>query len=90
MITKENAVHQARMDGLRTEQITDEVLKLYGYVVPNPTVGIPTTPYMTNPDVVAALGLLKKEEEENHAALNEDVWKAIGLVTGVVKQVVKI
>jgi len=89
MITREQAIQQARLDGLRPDQITEDVLVLYGYVSTNPVEGIPTTPYMTNPQVVEAMELLEKEQRDNGAAMGEEFWKAIGLVTGVVKQVVK-
>ena len=90
MITKEQAKRQALLDGLREDQITDEVLKLYGYQVPQPTAGINTTPLMMDSDTEAALKRLDEERKKNQD-LAAPVVSAIGKVltfartTGLIK-----
>jgi len=89
MISEEMARHQARLDGLRDDQINDEVLKLYGYQRKNPVAGIVTTPYMDDPAVRQAVELLEAEGKKNKEAMGEDIWKALSMVTGIVRTAVK-
>ncbi len=90
MITREQAIQQARLDGLRDDQINDAVLALYGYEVKNPAAGIDTTPLMMDSDTEQALKLLEEERKKNQD-LASPIIAAIGKVvsfartTGLIK-----
>lgn len=80
-MTREDAIKQARLDGLRDDQLTDEVLKLYGYEVKNPVEGVPTQPLMMDAETQNALKLLDEEAKKNQDIAGPIIG-AIGKVVG--------
>ena len=90
MITREQAVYAAKLDGLRDDQLTDAVLKLYGYETVNPIAGVNTKPFMMDAETEQALKLLAEERKKNQN-LGGPILEAIGKVvtfartTGLIK-----